>query len=61
MYSYAWTKDMIMYGLNPESDSVSISTSSPNNSASWYAVTELRDKEQLGPCSSHMDRLLNSW
>lgn len=42
MYSYAWTKDPIVYGFIPESGSASRRPSSPNtnNSASWYAASK---------------------
>jgi cholinesterase len=39
-YSYAWTNDPIVYGFIPESGSVSIGSSSPNNSASWFAASK---------------------
>ncbi|QDS72608.1 hypothetical protein FKW77_001629 [Venturia effusa] len=43
IYSYAWTDDPIVYGIILESGSVSIGSSSPNNSASWYAASKALD------------------
>jgi carboxylesterase type B len=39
-YSYAWTKDPIVYGFIPESGSAAIGSNSTNSSANWFSASK---------------------